>query len=123
MHDYFLASDAVILPYAADFQGQSGILTLACAHGKSVIASDVAAVGKTVREAGIGLVVEPESANRLKEAISKFLLLKPQDRLQMEAKSRLLATAQSWNSVCSQLDDMYNEILHRKRGGGMVGFR
>ena len=120
MHDYFLASDAVILPYAADFQGQSGILTLACAHGKSVIASDVAAVGKTVRESGIGLVVEPESADRLKEAINEFLLLKPEDRVQMEAKSRLLATAQSWNSVCSQLEDMYSEILNRKRGAAIA---
>jgi glycosyltransferase involved in cell wall biosynthesis len=122
MHDYFLASDAVILPYAADFQGQSGILTKACSHGKSVIASDVAAVGKTVREAGIGLVVEPESANRLKEAISKFLLLKPEDRVQMEANSRSLATAQSWNSVCSQLEDIYSQILNGKRGRAIVGY-
>ena len=83
MHDYFLAADAVILPYAADFQGQSGILTKACSHGKCVIASDVAAVGKTVREAGIGLVVEPESANKLKEAIHTFLLLKPEHRAQI----------------------------------------
>jgi glycosyltransferase involved in cell wall biosynthesis len=123
MHDYFLASDAVLIPHPADFKGQSGILAKACSHGRCVIASDVGALGKTVRESGIGLVVEPESADSLREAIDKFLLLKPQDRVQMEAKSRLLATAQSWNSVCSQLDDMYNEILHRKRGGGMVGFR
>jgi glycosyltransferase involved in cell wall biosynthesis len=80
-------------------------------------------VAKTVRESGIGLVVEPESANRLKEAINKFLLLKPEDRVQMEAKSRLLAIGQSWNSVCSQLDDMYYEILNRKRGGAMVGYK
>jgi glycosyltransferase involved in cell wall biosynthesis len=122
MHDYFLASDAVILPYAADFQGQSGILTKACSHGKSVIASDVAAVGKTVRESGIGLVVEPESADRLKEAINEFLLLKPEDRVQMEANSRSLATAQSWNSVCSQLEDIYSQILNGKRGRAIVGY-
>jgi len=120
MHDYFLACDAVILPYAADFQGQSGILTKACSHGKCVIASDVAAVGKTVREAGIGLVVEPESANRLKEAINTFLLLKPEDRVQMEANSRSLASAKSWNSVCSQLEDIYSQILNRKRGRAIV---
>ena len=119
MHDYFLASDAVILPYGTDFQGQSGILTFACAHGRSVIASDVAAMGPTVREAGMGFVVEPESADRLREAIEKFLLLTPEDRLQMEAKSRSVATALSWNSICAQLEDMYSEILNRKRGAAV----
>jgi glycosyltransferase involved in cell wall biosynthesis len=122
MHDYFLASDAVILPYAADFRGQSGILTIACAHDRCVIASDVAAVGKTVREVGIGLVVEPDSADRLREAINKFLLLKPEDRMQMEAKSRFLARLHSWNSVCCQLEDMYSQILNRKRGRAFVGY-
>jgi glycosyltransferase involved in cell wall biosynthesis len=117
MHDYFLASDAVLIPYPAAFKGQSGILAKACSHGKCVIASDAGALGKTVRESGIGLVVEPESADSLREAINKFLLLKPQDRMQMETNSRSLATAQSWNSVGSQLDDIYNEILNRKRGG------
>ena len=123
MHDYFLASDAVILPYAADFNGQSGILTFACAHGRSVIASDVAAMGPTVREAGMGFVVEPESAEQLREAVQKFLLLGPEDRLQMEARSRLVATALSWNSICSQLEDIYSEILNRKRGGALVGHK
>ncbi len=119
MHDYFLASDAVILPYGTGFQGQSGILTFACAHGRPVIASDLGAMGPTVREAGMGFVVEPESADRLREAIQKFLLLTPEDRLQMEAKSRSVATALSWNSICAQMEDMYSEILNRKRGAAV----
>jgi glycosyltransferase involved in cell wall biosynthesis len=122
MHDYFLASDAVMLPYAADFQGQSGILTKACAHGKCVIASAVGAVGKTVREAGIGFVVEPESAERLREAINKFLLLKAEERMQMEVNSRSLAAEQSWNSVCSQLEGVYSQILNQKRERATVGY-
>jgi glycosyltransferase involved in cell wall biosynthesis len=121
MHDYFLASDAVILPYAADFKGQSGILTRACSHGKSVIASDVGALGRTVREAGNGLVVEPESADRLRAAMNEFLSLKPEDRMQMEAKSRFLATRQSWISVCSQVEDICSRILNRKKGRAIAG--
>jgi glycosyltransferase involved in cell wall biosynthesis len=76
-------------------------------------------MGPTVREAGMGFVVEPESADRLREAIEKFLLLTPEDRLQMEAKSRAVATALSWNSICVQLEDIYSEILKRKRGGAL----
>jgi glycosyltransferase involved in cell wall biosynthesis len=119
LRDYFLASDTVILPYAADFEGQSGILTLACAHGRSVISSDVADVGKTVREAGMGLVVEPESAAKLRGALEKFLSLRPGERLQMEANSRSVAGARSWDAVCGRLESLYSEILNRKRRPGL----
>jgi glycosyltransferase involved in cell wall biosynthesis len=114
LRDYFLASDAVILPYSADFKGQSGILTLACAHGRSVISSDVANVGKTVREAGMGLTVEPESAACLRGALQHFLSLRPEDRLRMEERSRSVGNARSWDAVCSRLESLYSEILNRK---------
>ena len=117
MRDYFLASDSVILPYTTEFKGQSGILTHACAYGRSVIASNVAAVGTTIKETGMGLVVEPESADQLRAAMQQFLSLDQEARSQMEAAARAVAAARSWDSICARLDNLYDEILSRKRPG------
>ena len=114
MRDYFLAADVVLVPYMKSFQGQSGILSRACTYGRCVIASDLPGIGETVKEHRIGIAVEPESVDRLRQAILEFLALERQEREQMEARARALARLQSWDAVCSQLESHYYRILQSR---------
>jgi len=70
---YFLSADAVVLPYRKDSKGTSGVLQLAAAAGKPVIATDVGEIGGIAREHSLGIVVEAESADALREGIESFL--------------------------------------------------
>lgn len=70
---YFLSADAVILPYRKIFLGTSGVLQQACGAGKPVIVTDVGEIGKAVKKYNLGIVVEPESPDALREAIQRFL--------------------------------------------------
>ena len=115
MHDYFSACDAVIIPYDDSFQGLSGILTLACGHGRPVIASDVSLLGETVRQRQLGFAVEPGSALGLREAMLRFLSLTPEERAQMEQRVESYARQMSWDSVCEKWVDFYQELLERRK--------
>jgi glycosyltransferase involved in cell wall biosynthesis len=95
---YFLAADAVVLPYRRSHLGTSGIVGRAAAAGKPVIVSDVGDIGPTVREHGLGLVVEPEDPQALADAIRGFL----DDRVRLTAdtapRSRAYAEASDWRA-------------------------
>jgi glycosyltransferase involved in cell wall biosynthesis len=86
MYDYFSAVDAVVLPYRRSNKGTSGILQRAAGAAKPVIATDVGDLGPTVREAGLGLLVEPESPLALARALSEFLA--DSERVQRDVKPR-----------------------------------
>lgn len=60
--------DLIALPYT-DFESQSGVLADAYAFGVPIVASDVGAVGPTVRDDGTGWVVPPGDATALRSAI------------------------------------------------------
>jgi glycosyltransferase involved in cell wall biosynthesis len=60
----------VLLPYVS-FHSQSGVLADAYAYGVPLIASDVGAIGPTVRADGTGFVVEPGDAEALADAMRK----------------------------------------------------
>jgi glycosyltransferase involved in cell wall biosynthesis len=70
---YFLAADAVLLPYRGTHLGTSGIVQRAAAAGRVVIATDVGDIGSTVREHDLGLVVEPEDHRALVGALRTFV--------------------------------------------------
>ncbi len=62
----------VVLPYS-QFASQSGVLHDAYAYRVPVVATDVAALGDTVREDGTGWVVPPDDPEALAAAISAAL--------------------------------------------------
>lgn len=70
---YFLSADVVVLPYRKATKGTSGVLQHTCGAGKSVIATDVGQIGRIVKEHSLGIVVEPESVEALREGIQRFL--------------------------------------------------
>jgi glycosyltransferase involved in cell wall biosynthesis len=71
---YFLAADAVVLPYRRSHLGTSGILQRAAAAGKVAVVSDVGDIGPTVAEHGLGLVVEPEDVAGLVRALGTVVV-------------------------------------------------
>ena len=68
LRDLFGASDAFVLPYAS-LAAQSGVIYDALAFGLPVVATDVGALGETVREWGVGPVVPPNDPSRLAAGI------------------------------------------------------
>ena len=64
----FLDADLVVLPYAE--ASQSGVLNLAAAFGKPVVATDVGELGSTVQAHGVGLVVKPHDPQCLGDGIA-----------------------------------------------------
>ncbi|MGH9469656.1 MAG: glycosyltransferase [Terriglobia bacterium] len=115
MHAYFSACDAVVIPYDRSFKGLSGILTLACGHGKPVIASNVSLLGETVRQRQIGFAVEPDSASALTNGMLQFLSMATQERVEMEQRVRDYAASMSWDSVCRHWLEFYQDLLKRRK--------
>ena len=64
----FSRASWVLLPYVS-FESQSGVLADAYAYRVPLIASDVGAIGPTVRDDGTGLIVTPGDAESLADAM------------------------------------------------------
>jgi len=67
---YFSASDVVVLPYLD--ATQSGITQIAYNFNKPVITTNVGGLAEVVVDDKTGIVVQPNSSERLAEAIVKF---------------------------------------------------
>ncbi|THF87347.1 glycosyltransferase [Deinococcus sp. KSM4-11] len=74
---YFVAADAVVLPYRRVFAGQSGPLLIAASLGVPVIASDVGVLTETVQAYDLGVLCAPEDATALAEALRQVPSLAP----------------------------------------------
>ena len=105
--NYFLAADAVVLPYRQAFKGTSGILQHAAAAGKPVIVSDVGEVGPIVRENKLGIIVEPESPKSLAEGIKEFLTQPMEWREQIKSHALQYANANHWRKMASGVRKVY----------------
>jgi glycosyltransferase involved in cell wall biosynthesis len=71
----FCASDVVLLPYVEHF-GSSGVLSLAAAAGKMVIASDEGLLSRRIKEHQLGWVFPSGDIEGLKMCMQKASLLK-----------------------------------------------
>ncbi len=104
---YFLAADAVVLPYSKAFKGTSGVLGHAVGANRPVIATDVGEVGETVRTWDLGLTVPPESATKLAEAFVKFTEL-PQEKLHSYSENTDHFSRQhSWDVTLNTIHECY----------------
>jgi|CXWL01.1.fsa_nt_gi glycosyltransferase involved in cell wall biosynthesis len=70
--ELFCAADVVWLGYSQDFVGQSAILPLAAAYGVPVLAKSGGMIGSITREHGIGLLIEPDLAAEVAEALFRL---------------------------------------------------
>jgi glycosyltransferase involved in cell wall biosynthesis len=67
------SSDAVLLPYARDFSGSSGVFAHAMAFGKPVIATDHGCVGWRTQHFGVGLTYAAGDSAALVRVIETML--------------------------------------------------
>jgi glycosyltransferase involved in cell wall biosynthesis len=108
----FLDADAVALPYVE--ASQSGVLHLAAAFGKPVIATDVGELGATVTANGLGLAVPAGDPARFAEAIA--VLAARRDHA-AEFGAKALAWAEGPNApaaIGAATAALYREILGRE---------
>lgn len=107
MYNYFSAADAVVLPYRRSNKGMSGILQRAAAAAKPVIATDVADIGPTVREAGLGLLVEPESPSALARALSAYLENARKVQREVKPRAQRYAAENDWRILGRKTREAY----------------
>ena len=99
----FCAVDVVMLPYVRHF-GSSGVLSLATAAGKRVIASDDGLIGRRVREHSLGLVFKSRNSNALIQAMAES---EAQAAGQVGQKP---AAATDYARLCNR--DEFRKVLH-----------
>lgn len=97
----------VVLPYSE--ASQSGVIPMAYAYGKPVVASDVGGIGEYVRHGETGYLVPPRDPQRLAEAIVA-LLSDSKMRADMGGKALHMAqTELSWPRIAQQILRVYRK--------------
>jgi glycosyltransferase involved in cell wall biosynthesis len=106
---YFLAADVVALPYIKTYQ--SGVLMSAYAAGKPVVVTDTGGMGEVVEDGKSGLVVPPDNAEALANALLE-ILRDPRQMWRMGARARELAqTEYSWDRIAGRTVELYRSLL------------
>jgi glycosyltransferase involved in cell wall biosynthesis len=113
LRDYFVASDVVMVSYGKSFTGSSGVLFQACTCSRCVIGSKGGPIGQIITEKGIGLTVEPENPEALRQAMLGFMRLSLEERMRMEERARALAQKESWDAICAQLEAFCSTLADR----------
>ena len=107
---YFLAADVVVLPYLRLYQ--SGVLHVAYAFGRPVVASAVGSLVEDVRDGRSGLLVRPGDSRALAEALCA-LLRDNAARRRMGSYARRMANEvqYSWQQTAQDTLAVYERVL------------
>lgn len=108
---YFMACDAVILPYRRGFHTGSGSLRDAANYGKAIIASDQYQVGHLVKTYRLGLTFPPEDIGRLRLALREFACKPEPWFIEVEGNCRRLAAEYSWENVSGIYRRTFEKII------------
>ena len=99
----------VVVPYAA--ATQSGVIAIAIAFGRPVIATSVGGLSEMVTHGKTGLLVPPHDVAALARAM-RTLMTNPDLRRRMgRAALRLGRATLGWNRVASMHVEVYSEVL------------
>lgn len=107
---FFQRSSVVVLPYIE--ASQSGIVAMAFAFGKPVIATDVGSLGEVVKNGDTGLLVSPGNAESLADAIIYLLNYSDERKKMGERALRLANTTLSWKNIASITESVYRRATH-----------
>jgi D-inositol-3-phosphate glycosyltransferase len=108
---YFMAADALIVPYVHIFQ--SGVPFLAYSFGLPVIATDVGSLREDIVEGRTGFVCQPRDSYDLAGTIGKYF----KSELFRDLESRRLEIKEyanerySWNKVAAITTGVYSNLL------------
>ncbi|MBS1809103.1 MAG: glycosyltransferase family 4 protein [Acidobacteria bacterium] len=105
----FQEASLVVCPYVE--ASQSGVLAIANAFGKPVVATNVGGIPEMIEEGKTGLLVPPRDARSLADAIASLLenqALRKKMNQNALAKSR---TELSWASIAARTTQVYQQAL------------
>jgi glycosyltransferase involved in cell wall biosynthesis len=97
---YFSSADVVVLPYVT--ATQSGIVQIAFGLNKPVITTNVGGLPEAVEDGKTGFIVDPESPDKLAEAILKFYAGDYEATFARNIKAN--AGAFSWNAEVKTIE-------------------
>ncbi len=113
---YFFASDAVLFPYSGCYTGGSGpLMKGACVYGRPVIASQVAELGRLVKEHELGLVCPPDDPGALADRMRQFLEIPESETKEMGERASALAKANSWETMAERFTRLFEEVTTGRR--------
>lgn len=108
---YFAQADVVVLPYRRI--DQSGVLMVALAFGKPIIASHVGGFAETIQDGVHGYLVEPGNVESLAKALER-ILDQPEVMEQMSKAVQDLAVKElSWDTIAHRTIQLY-KMLNKK---------
>jgi len=107
--DIFKQASVVVLPYVG--ATQSGVIPIAYAFGKPVIATKVGGLVDVVEDGKTGMLVEPCDANALAEAIITLLSDDDLRKHMGENAFDFVRTTLSWNNAASTTYNLYKALV------------
>ena len=110
----FSTADLVVLPYLSA-TGTSGVFHLACGYGKPVVASDLPELREMVEEGATALLVRPNDAASLLQAIRRLLDDSELAR-EMGRKNAAYGRQETLDRVVEMYVGIYNALLSQKNG-------
>lgn len=114
---YFSQTDAVVLPYRRI--DQSGVLMIALAFGKPIVASRVGGFAEIIGDGVHGFLVDPEDVESLARALARVLEADELRAQMASAVERLAGGELSWNNIATQTVRLYQSVLRANtRGAG-----
>jgi len=107
--ELFCRASVVVLPYT-QMSGQSGVINVAFAFGKPVVATDICGLNEAIENNVTGLLVPPKDSKLLAEAIIKILKDK---KLRLEISNNVSnkSLELSWNNIAKKHLAIYNHVL------------
>lgn len=108
--EYFERSSVVVLPYLE--ATQSGVIPVAYAYAKPVIATNVGAIPEVVIDGQTGFLINPADPALLTKKII-YLLQNPLKRVEMGQEALHFAhSSLSWEKIAEKTFTLYRDVYH-----------
>ena len=111
--EFFQQANVVVLPYVE--ATQSGVVPVAYAHSKPVIATRTGGLPDVIDDGRTGLLVEPRNEVELARAVVKILKDRALQKSMGEAGHRKLQTEWAPRVVCDQTAAVYQAAIDDRR--------
>ena len=109
----FQKASVVVVPYIE--ASQSGIVPLAYAFKKPVVATDVGSIPEVVEDGKTGYIVPPKNPEKLAEAIIALLRDKKKRREMGENGYKKTEGELSWDNIATKTIEIYKKALLDRR--------
>ena len=103
---YFAASDLVMIPYLR--ATQSGIIQIAYAFHKPVVATSVGGIPEVVEDGATGFLVPPADAGAMRDAVVRYFEDADRDRMRQAIERE--SEKYSWDRMVETVEKVCQEL-------------